>query len=108
MTEQLLALVDEVEAWDWQDVRSSNVAAIAFVESDDEDHGRLAVRFRDGARYVYDAVPRTHFEALRSADVDPQASVGGLLHRTIVREYPARRLVLVREVETGAEEGSTA
>ena len=89
-----------VRGWDWQEVRSSNVAAIAFVESEgDADIGQLAVEFADGARYLYDEVPRAHFEALRAADVDPKASVGGLLHRSIVREYPARRLELIREAQ---------
>lgn len=48
---------------EWVPLRSSNVAAVAYSDT----FGRLFVRFKSGATYAYDRVPKALFEAFKVA-----------------------------------------
>jgi hypothetical protein len=51
----------------WVGVRSSNVSAIAFEEMPTPPYRRLYVRFKSGAVYRYDGVPRGLYEGMLAA-----------------------------------------
>ena len=50
--------------FEWQEVKSSNIDAIAY----DEDEKELHVRFKSGAEYVYFDVSPVVFQGLKDAD----------------------------------------
>lgn len=73
----------EVEAMHWEQVTSSNVAAVAHQLAPHlEATGNLFVRFHNGGLYRYDSVPRGDYTALLEANRNSE-SVGQLLHDTV-------------------------
>lgn len=61
---------------EYQDVESSNVAAVGH------NMGDLYVKFKNGSEYKYDNVPESEYQALLSA-----ASVGKYLNSNIKGSY---------------------
>lgn len=55
-------------------VTSSQIASVGY----DEDKRELHVRFKNGALYVYSAVPQDVYDGLLAAD-----SVGSTFHTTV-------------------------
>jgi len=49
----------EADSLDWVSVKSSNVSAAAYSPT----FGRMFVRFKSGATYAYEKVPRAVFDA---------------------------------------------
>lgn len=68
---------------DWQEVSSSNVAAIAY----DPDASELYVRFHSGAEYVYLAVPASVYDGFMEAP-----SKGRYLNDAIKGKYEYNKL----------------
>ena len=62
-------------------VQSSNVEAIGYDESSTE----LWVQYVGGRTYIYDGVPPSTFEELRSAP-----SIGSYMNRQVKPNYPFR------------------
>jgi KTSC domain len=89
---------------DWRDVRSSNIAAVAFAESGVNEYGQevgdLFVRFHSGRAYRYVGVLAEHRDRLLAADEERELSVGRVFHRTIRSTYAAER---IDEEEDGGE-----
>ncbi len=68
---------------EWQEVESSNIAAIGY----DEDTHMLHVRFNYGAEYVYSDVPADVHKAFLAAD-----SKGRYLNEHIKGAYEFKKL----------------
>lgn len=66
----------------WNEIDSSNVKAIAYVE----DSRTLMVEFAHGGFYTYDGVERDHYVDLVHAE-----SVGRYLNQVIKALYPYRK-----------------
>lgn len=85
-----------LEAINWRDVTSSNMAAIAV----DGDH--LYVKFSNGAIYRYDPAavepeslrPTAQglYDALAAADDDLEGSVGSVFHAVIRGKVPGEKV----------------
>lgn len=65
------------------DVESSNVSKIGY----DDTNSRLHVQFKNGAKYVYDSVPRHKFDEMTGAE-----SVGQYLNTHIKGTYGFERV----------------
>jgi hypothetical protein len=82
---------EEYAALPWEDVESSNMARIAFVDETggdpEADRGSLFVEFHGGRVYAYRDVPVTTVEELREAE-----SVGGYLNAEIKPAYACERV----------------
>lgn len=51
----------------WVGVRSSNVEAVAYYELPTPPYRRLYVKFKSGAVYAYDGVPRGLYDGMLAA-----------------------------------------
>lgn len=76
--------VDHYQALPWEDVESSNLRRVAFVETSEMTQeearasGTLYVEFHDGRAYVYSEVNRETYEEMLEAD-----SVGAYFARVV-------------------------
>ncbi len=75
-----------IRQWDWTDVQSTNINRIALTPD-----GELAVQFRPGRIYLYDAGREGH-QRLLDADADPEQSVGGVFAQFIRNKVTTRRV----------------
>jgi len=73
----------------WQEVSSSNIAAIAYVAGDpaETDLGELYVRFSSGAEYAYADVPAQVAEDLFTAE-----SVGRVFYAKVRDQFKAAKI----------------
>lgn len=51
----------------WVAVKSSNIAAVAYEETPTPPYRRMYVRFKSGAVYSYDGVPRGLYDGMLAA-----------------------------------------
>lgn len=72
---------------DWQNVDSSTISKMKFVQNPNDDRGDIHVEFKSGKVYKYKDVPAVHAEGMFHA-----SSPGGYLKNNIQTNHKAEKV----------------